>query len=128
MEGWEWAPYVTSAVALFQVGTVRRWPVVGFAAGLAVQPVWVAFTISTEQWGFLIATVGFIALNGWNLFKSVAARIPNNWCAHCGKRERFWQVHYLHGALPGYVCEPALTVCTLPWDHTEPCKKEPVLG
>jgi hypothetical protein len=27
-------------------------------------------------------------------------------CPRCGKRERWWSRHYVHGILPGYVCKP----------------------
>ena len=62
------APWVTSAGALAQVATVRKHPRLGFAIGLGVQPVWVAFAIATGAIGFLLATAGFVAVNGWNLY------------------------------------------------------------
>jgi hypothetical protein len=61
------APWITSAAALAQVATVRKHALLGFAIGLAIQPVWVAFSIQTGQWGFLLATFGFVAVNAWNL-------------------------------------------------------------
>lgn len=68
------APTITSIAALCQVGTVRRWPVVGFTIGLAVQPVWVAYSVSTDQPGFLIATVAFVFVNAWQLRKALLSR------------------------------------------------------
>ena len=66
----ELAPWITSAAALLQLGTVRKRPVLGFSIGLAVQPVWIWLSIETEQWGFLLATAGFIVVNAYNLVKA----------------------------------------------------------
>jgi len=64
-------PWLTSAGVLAQVATVRRRPVLGFGIGLAVQPLWVLYSFLTGAWGFLVATAGFVAVNGWNLWKAI---------------------------------------------------------
>ena len=69
----ELAPWITSSATLFQVGTVRKHPVLGFSVGLAIQPLWIWLSIVTQQWGFLLATGGFIVVNSYNLVKVLGA-------------------------------------------------------
>lgn len=67
-------PALTSIAALVQLSTVRRRPVFAFAVGLAIQPVWVAFSFATHDYGFLIATAAFVGVNAWQLFRALRER------------------------------------------------------
>lgn len=68
------APYLTSIAALCQLGVVRRKPVMGFTIGLAIQPVWVWYSVVTGAYGFLVATIAFVFVNAWQLRKALLSR------------------------------------------------------
>lgn len=63
---WSWILTAVGVTGLYFAGRKRS---VGWAIGLAAQGLWVAYAISTEQWGFLVSAFAY----GWVYAKNFIA-------------------------------------------------------
>lgn len=61
--------YVLTAVGVFGLWLAGRKNQYGWAVGIAAQALWLAYAISTEQWGFLVSAFAY----GWVYIKNFLA-------------------------------------------------------
>lgn len=66
MVPWWWSFLLTAVgiLGLFAAGSKRK---IGWAIGLGAQVLWVAYAVSTQQWGFLLSAFayGFVYSRNW---------------------------------------------------------------
>ena len=108
-----WWSYTLAAIGVFGLWLTGRKLWQGFAVGVAVQFLWIAYAIVTEQWGFIGSALAFGWMNAWNLRKWLRERRTettafgtqpgNPWVVHRehpahavrvikgGKKRRWWR-------------------------------------
>lgn len=64
MQIWSWILTAVGVTGLYFAGR-RNW--VGWAIGLGAQVLWVAYAVSTRQWGFLVSAFAYGAVYAKNL-------------------------------------------------------------
>lgn len=67
---WSWLLMAVGVTGLYLAGR-RYW--IGWAIGLGSQVLWLAYSISTRQWGFLVSCFVYGAVHLRNL---IAWRVP----------------------------------------------------
>jgi hypothetical protein len=67
---WSWLLMAVGVTGLYLAGR-RHW--IGWAIGLGAQVLWLAYSISTRQWGFLVSCFVYGAIHLRNL---IAWRSP----------------------------------------------------
>ena len=55
---WSWLLAAVGITGIFLAGSQRK---VGWAIGLGAQVLWLAYAVSTGQWGFLVTAIAY----GW---------------------------------------------------------------
>lgn len=66
MELWSWILTAVGVFGLYLAGKKNKF---GWAVGIAAQSLWMAFAISTEQYGFLLSALAY----GWVYTKNFLA-------------------------------------------------------
>lgn len=61
---WSWLLTAVGVTGLWLAGSRRS---IGWAVGLGAQGLWVAYAISTRQWGFLVSAFAYGTVYGRNL-------------------------------------------------------------
>ena len=51
--------YLLTAVGIFGIYLAGRKNLYGWAVGLGAQVLWIAYAISTEQWGFIVSAFAY---------------------------------------------------------------------
>lgn len=71
--------YLLTGIGVFGLALVYARPrsIAGPVIGLAVQALWIAYAVTTEQWGFLGSAVAFGAANVYGLRSRRAAARPS---------------------------------------------------
>ena len=61
---WSWALTIIGVTGWWLVGNKKRF---GFAVGFAVQFLWIAYAVTTKQWGFVASAClyGFVSARNW---------------------------------------------------------------
>lgn len=62
---WSWLLMAVGVTGLYLAGR-RSW--IGWAIGLGSQVLWLAYSISTRQWGFLVSCLFYGAIHARNLY------------------------------------------------------------
>lgn len=57
---WSWLLSAVGITGVYLAGERRR---IGWAIGVGVQILWIAYACSTRQWGFIVAALGYGAMN-----------------------------------------------------------------
>jgi hypothetical protein len=57
---WSWTLAAIGVTGLFLAGSNRK---AGWAIGLGVQALWIAYAFATRQWGFIASAVAYGAVN-----------------------------------------------------------------
>jgi hypothetical protein len=75
---WLWSRLLTAVgvTGLYLAGSKKRW---GWAIGLGAQVLWIAYALSTRQYGFLASVLaygGVYARNFWSWRRAVGAETP----------------------------------------------------
>ena len=100
---WSYVLTALGGAGVLLAGSRKR---VGWAIGLAVQPLWLVYAVVTGQWGFIGSALlyGGIYLRNWLKWRREAARImvAPEWKTH---RE---QVRFTPGRYPATVTNPYL--------------------
>jgi hypothetical protein len=63
---WSWLLAAIGLTGLWLAGSRRA---AGWAIGIAVQVLWVAYGLAADQWGFIASAVGYGAVNARNLWR-----------------------------------------------------------
>lgn len=63
---WSWLLTAIGATGLLMAGSRNQY---GWAVGLSAQVLWVAYAVSTEQWGFLASALIYGSVYGRNFLK-----------------------------------------------------------
>lgn len=63
---WSWLLAAVGVTGLWLAGSRRA---LGWQIGLGVQVLWIAYAITTAQWGFIASALAFAAVNLRNLIK-----------------------------------------------------------
>lgn len=63
---WSWALTLVGVTGLYLAGKKNWW---GWAIGLGAQVLWVAYAVSTSQWGFLMSAGAY----GWVYLRNLLA-------------------------------------------------------
>jgi uncharacterized membrane protein (UPF0136 family) len=53
---WSWLLTAVGIVGLYAAGSRKRW---GWGVGLGAQVLWIAYALTTAQWGFLISAAAY---------------------------------------------------------------------
>lgn len=69
-----WWSIVLTIIGLSGLFLVIRKQRLGFAVGVVVQFLWIAYAVTTRQWGFIASALAYGVLNalGWVRWKSEA--------------------------------------------------------
>ena len=59
--------FILSGAGLLTMYLAPRYPLAAWVWALAIQPVWVWYSWTTEQWGFLLTTVVYCVIYARNL-------------------------------------------------------------
>lgn len=70
---WSWILTAVGVTGLYLAGRRSPW---GWGIGIAAQVLWLAYAISTEQWGFLVSVAAYGWVNVTNLRRMLAERLP----------------------------------------------------
>ncbi|MET7668992.1 hypothetical protein [Micromonospora luteifusca] len=70
---WSWLLMAVGVTGLYLAGK-RSWT--GWAVGLAAQLLWLAYAITTEQWGFLVSCFAYGAIYIRNLLAWIRPTPP----------------------------------------------------
>lgn len=63
---WSWLLASVGLTGLWLAGSKRA---TGWAIGIGVQVLWIAYAVATGQWGFIASALAFGAVNVRNLIK-----------------------------------------------------------
>ncbi len=68
---WSWLLMSIGVTGLYLAGRKSRW---GWAIGFFSQLLWLAYSISTRQWGFLVSCFAYGAVHGVNYRRWLAEK------------------------------------------------------
>lgn len=57
---WSWTLAAIGVTGLFLAGSNRK---AGWAIGIGVQALWIAYAVATKQWGFIASAVAYGTVN-----------------------------------------------------------------
>lgn len=60
---WSWLLMAVGVTGLFLAGKKRK---VGWAIGIGVQLLWIAYAVVSKQWGFIVSALVYGAVNSIN--------------------------------------------------------------
>lgn len=66
MELWSWA---LTAIGMTGIYFTTQKKIIGFVIGVGAQTLWVAFAISTAQYGFIFSAIGYGVLNLLGIYR-----------------------------------------------------------
>lgn len=66
MELWSWALTIVGMTGLYFT-TQKK--IIGFVIGVSAQTLWVAFAITTAQYGFIFSAIGYGVLNVLGVYR-----------------------------------------------------------
>ncbi|GGK38139.1 hypothetical protein GCM10010124_33700 [Pilimelia terevasa] len=66
---WSWLLTAVGVTGLYLAGR-NSWT--GWAVGLASQLLWLAYSVTTGQWGFLVSVFAYGAVHARNLHRTIA--------------------------------------------------------
>lgn len=71
---WSWILTAGGVFGLWLAGRRNVW---GWAVGLAMQVLWVAYAVATTQWGFIVSAVAYGTVYGrnWIRWRREASRV-----------------------------------------------------
>ncbi len=65
----EWWSYLLAALALYVAWQLGRKKASAWLVGMGMQLAWIAYAVSTRQYGFIASSLTFLALNWHNYLK-----------------------------------------------------------
>lgn len=71
---WSW---ILAAIGVTGLYLTTRKLAVGFAVGVAVQVIWIAYAFATEQWGFIASALAYGAVNALGLYRWTREKAPH---------------------------------------------------
>lgn len=101
---WSYALTALGVTGLFLAGSRKR---VGWALGLAAQPLWLVYAVVTGQWGFILSAFvyGGVYLRNWLKWRREAGRVM---LAPAWRTHREQEVRFAPGRYPPTVTNPWL--------------------
>lgn len=72
-QAWSWLLGALGVLGLYLAGRRSPW---GWALGIGVQILWLAYALATRQWGFIATALAYGAVNIVNLRRCLADRQP----------------------------------------------------
>lgn len=86
-----WWSVLLSAVGILGLYIAGRGSYWGWAIGLAAQALWLTYSISTQQWGFLASVLGYGSVYARNIYRwrkkqttaPTVATVALCACPHC---------------------------------------------
>ena len=66
MELWSWA---LALIGMTGVYFTTKKMIAGFVVGVSVQILWIAYAVSTAQYGFIFSAIGYGAINAIGIYR-----------------------------------------------------------
>lgn len=63
---WSWLLAAIGLSGVFLAGNSRK---LGWAIGVGVQVLWLAYAVTSRQWGFLVSAIGYGGMYGRNWWR-----------------------------------------------------------
>lgn len=72
-QAWSWILTAVGVFGLYLAGRRSLW---GWAIGLGSQVLWLAYSITTRQWGFLVSCFAYGGIHSLNLWRAMREPKP----------------------------------------------------